>query len=152
MVRILGFSLLLSLCCLPAAMASPPEQLDFPVLAPGESAPVRLRLAPHVGGVALYSIHMRRIDDSDPSGYQISGYRVTGVQCPEGFLFNLYPENQGAVCYRMEETPHAGGEMVVQVVNVDAPDGPTVWEEGLGFVDWHGPAQKTAWHFFAVRP
>ncbi|MNW17219.1 hypothetical protein D3C71_2163280 [compost metagenome] len=52
----------------------------------------------------------------------------------------------------MEDTPHAGGVMVVQVINVDAADGHTLWEEGLGFLDAHGPPQRTAWHLFAVRP
>lgn len=147
MIRTLGFSLLLSVSCLPAAMAAPPVQLDFPVLALGESAPVRLQLAPHAGGLALYSIHMNQMG----SGL-VSGYEVTGVQCPQGFLSNLYREGRGAVCYRLEEAPHAGGMMVVQVVNVDAADGHTAWEEGLGFLDAHGPPRKAAWHLFGVRP
>lgn len=147
MIRTLGLSLLLSVSCLPAAMAAPPEQLDFPVLALGESAPVRLQLAPHGGGLALYSIHMNQMDSGVASGYE-----VTGVQCPQGFLSNLYREGRGAVCYRLEEAPHAGGMMVVQVVNVDAADGHTAWEEGLGFLDAQGPPRKAAWHLFGVRP
>ncbi|XFC38913.1 hypothetical protein ACEF39_001923 [Stenotrophomonas indicatrix] len=147
MVRTLVVSLIFSFSCLPAAVAAPPVQLDFPVLVLGETAPVRLQLAPHAGGLALYSIHMNTMD----SGV-VSGYQVTGVQCPSGFQFNLYRNGQGAVCYRVEDTPHAGGVMVVQVINVDATDGHTLWEEGLGFMDAHGPPQRTAWHLFGVRP
>ncbi|MCI1053488.1 hypothetical protein MOQ26_20400 [Stenotrophomonas maltophilia] len=147
MIRTLGLSLLLSLSCLPAALAAPPVQLDFPVLALGETAPVRLQLAPHAGGLAAYSIHMN-------SRYSavVSGYEVTSVQCPPGFQSNLYGEGRGAVCYRTEDVPHAGGVMVVQVVNVDAPAGHTAWEEGLGFLDAHGPPQNAPWHLFGVRP
>lgn len=147
MVRTLVLSLIFSLCCLPAAVAAPPVQLDFPVLLLGETAPVRLQLAPHAGGLALYSIHMN-------SRYSavVSGYEVTSVLCPPGFQSNLYDEGRGAVCYRTEDVPHAGGVMVVQVVNVDAADGHTAWEEGLGFLDAHGPPQNAAWHFFGVRP
>lgn len=147
MVRALGLCLLLCLSCLPAAVAAPPVQLDFPVLALGEAAPVRLQLAPHAGGLALYSIHMNDVDTD-----VVSGYQVTDVQCPPGFLSNLYRDGRGAVCYRTEDAAHAGGVMVVQVVNVDAADGHTAWEEGLGFLDAHGPPRKAAWHLFAVRP
>lgn len=141
------------LLCLPllsmsvaAFAAEPMVQLNYPVLARGESAVLRLQLAAHPGGLAAYSIRMQHRDNGD------SGFRVASVQCPEGFFANLYDQDLGAVCYRVDDTPHPSLEMRVRVYNAHAADGHTRWEEGLWTLDGDAAALKTAWHLFAVEP
>ncbi|HDX0835659.1 hypothetical protein ABE587_16635 [[Pseudomonas] hibiscicola] len=147
MVRILGCALMVSFSVMAHAAPDALEQLNFPVTALGETAELRLRLAPHPGGLVTYSIHTNVYASEENSGY-----RVLDVRCPPGFLSNVYRGNTGAVCYRVEETPHPAGEMSVVVFNENAPDGHLEWAEGLWSLDASGPPVKTSWHLFGVRP
>ncbi|MEG0185459.1 MAG: hypothetical protein RR704_18630 [Stenotrophomonas sp.] len=93
----------------PAAAAPDPiVQVNYPVIALGETETLRLQLSAHPGGLAgalvTYSIHMNRLD----SGHS-SGYRVLEVRCPPEFLSNVYSGHAGAVCYRESGTPHPAG-------------------------------------------
>ncbi|WP_353076292.1 hypothetical protein [Stenotrophomonas sepilia] len=147
MVRILGCALMVSFSVMAHAAPDALEQLNFPVTALGETVELRLRLAPHPGGLVTYSIHTNVYASEENSGY-----RVLDVRCPPGFLSNVYRGNTGAVCYRVEETPHPAGEMSVVVFNENAPDGHLEWAEGLWSLDASGPPVKTSWHLFGVRP
>lgn len=147
MARTLSCALMISLSMSAHAVPDAMVQSNFPVIALGETAELNLQLASHPGGLVTYSIHTN-VYASEES----SGYRVLDVCCPPGFLSNVYQGNTGAVCYRVEETPHPAGKVSVTVFNEDAPDGHLEWEEGLWSLDASGPPVKTSWHLFGVRP
>lgn len=147
MIRVLICALMLVFSALANAAPGALVQLNHPVIALGETAALDLQLPPHPGGLVTYSIHTNVYASEENSGY-----RVLDVRCPPGFLSNVYQGNTGAVCYRVEETPHPAAEMSVTVFNEDAPDGHLEWVEGLWSLDASGPAVKTSWHLFGVRP
>ncbi|MEG2806194.1 hypothetical protein [Stenotrophomonas sp.] len=148
MVRACGLALLMLSLTAPAnAAPAPLQQLDFPVLAVGDTGQFRLRLGAHPAGQVVYSAHA--LSGADPVG---QGYRFVGVACPSGFHANVHHEDRGVVCFRTAGPAHPPLEMVVTVYNEGAADGATRKEDGLWVIDAQGTKVTSAWHLFGVRP
>ena len=105
----------------------PMMQLDFPVLAVGESGLIRLHVPAHDGWGAgpYYGVVIKeQFSDYDP------GYRLTTIHCPYGYYRRNYNNIEGS-CSTMESGSHAALEIVIEVQNVGAADGETFLKTGL---------------------
>lgn len=104
------------------------QQIDFPVLATGDTATFRVRIAAHQGGrgtVAHAAFALMPGADED------RGYRFFAVDCPAGFIANVHDEDRGVVCHRHDAAAYAEAEMAVHVRNTGAADGLTWMRGGL---------------------
>ncbi len=147
-------ALAMALCTLlPAsatAAAAPPDpmqQLDFPVLAPGERAVFRVQVAAHAGdqGTVAYAAYA-----VDPVTGHDHGYRFGEVACPDGFAANVHPDDRGVVCYRHGNAPHPPFIMRIQVRNVAAAEGETVGKGGLSALAMHGGRRDADWFLYGA--
>lgn len=141
------------LLCLAAPASSTPaqpppiQQLDFPVLAPGQAAMVRLQVPAHAGGQGTVAYAAYAVD---PASGKDHGYRFGQVDCPDGFDANVHPGERGVVCYRHGNAPHAPLVMRVQVRNVAAAEGETVGHGGLSAVVLHGGRRDADWFLYSA--
>lgn len=142
--------LLLLTAAAPVLAAPPPlVQLDFPVLAPGESGQFRVAVPAYAGGAgrASYAAHALM-----PGSDLDRGYRFVAATCGEGFEGRVHYEDRGVVCSRIGQAPHAAFEMVVSVLNTGAVDGETVVEQGLRALHMDDGLTPSPWHLYGVRP
>ena len=130
-----------------AQQPSPIQQLDFPILAPGQTATMRLQVPAHVGGQGTVAYAAFAVDPAIGHDY---GYRFGRVACPDGFDANVHPDDRGVVCYRHGNAPHPPFVMLVDVRNVAAADGETVGKAGLSAVVLYGGRRDADWYLYGV--
>ena len=140
-------------CSSAVAMAQTPppmQQLDYPVLAIGDTGQFRVQVPAYAGGQGRVSYAAHALM---PGSSEDRGYRFVAVRCEDsGFTPVVHYEDRGVVCSRIGQAPHPAFEMVVTVVNTGAADGETVMEEGLrGLVYDVGPT-AAPWRIYGVRP
>jgi hypothetical protein len=148
-----GWAVALILAVATAAQAQaapePLRQLDFPVLARGESGQFRVLVPAYAGGegVSAYSVHAVM-----PGADHDTGYRFFAVDCPESFEHNVHAGDRGVVCYLSGGMPHPPFTMTVSVRNIAAADGETRQEEGLRSVALYGAVTRAPWFLYGVTP
>lgn len=151
--RCRAWTVALMLAVAPAAQAQaapePLQQLDFPVLARGESGQFRIQVPAHAGGegVSAYSVHA-----TIPGADHDTGYRFFAVDCPAGFKQNVHTGDRGVVCYLSGGVPHPPFTMTVSVRNIAAADGETRQEDGLRSVTLYGEVTRAPWFLYGVMP
>lgn len=133
------------------AQTPPPmQQLDYPVLAIGDSGQFRVQVPAYEGGQGrvAYAAHALM-----PGSSEDRGYRFVAVHCEDpGFTPMVHYEDRGVVCSRFGQAAHPAFKMVVTVINTGAADGETLMEEGLrGLVYDVGPS-AAPWRIYGVRP
>lgn len=121
-------------------------QLDYPVLAMGESGKMRLQIPSSAGGLGSEDYGAWSIDRE--TGAE-SGYRFIAVECPSGFRPAHFDNGAFVLCYRVDGKPHAAVEMVVHVLNVNATEGETVMKHGLAAVV--DGVTTSPWRIYGVR-
>ncbi|WP_411850890.1 hypothetical protein ACLB90_18885 [Stenotrophomonas sp. LGBM10] len=131
------------------AAPEPLRQLDFPVLARGETGQFRVLVPAHGGGegAVAYAVHAVMPGSGDDLGY-----RFPAVSCPEGFKQNVHADDRGVVCHQSGGLPHPAFTMTVTVRNVEAADGETRQDDGLRSVALYGAVTHAPWFLYGVRP
>lgn len=132
-----------------AAPVPPLQQLDYPVLAPGDIGQFRVQVPAYAGsqGRVSYAAHALM-----PGSDEDRGYRFIGVQCGDGFTPRVHPGERGVVCSRLGQAPHAAFEMVVTVLNVGAAHGESMMPEGLRSLIYDVGPSEAPWRIYGVRP
>lgn len=140
-------------CSSAVAMAQTPppmQQLDYPVLAIGDSGQFRVQVPAYAGGQGRVSYAAHALM---PGSSEDRGYRFVAVHCEDpGFTPGVHYEDRGVVCSRIGQAPHPAFEMVVTVVNTGAADGETVMEEGLRGLVYDVGLGVAPWRIYGVRP
>lgn len=151
MIRSLTGSVLLTASFAAAASPDPLTQLNHPVIGLGETAALEVQIPAYRGGGSSFLAYSINLKDADNA--RLMGYAALAVECPVGFLTNLYDGAAGGVCYRMDTAPHAAAVMRVEILNQDAADGLTHWPEALRVTDLSVPGGVTGpLQLYGVRP
>ncbi|WP_312710186.1 hypothetical protein [Stenotrophomonas sp.] len=127
----------------------PMQQLDYPVLAVGDTGQFRVQIPAYAGGQGRVSYAAHALM---PGSSVDLGYRFTAAECGEGFTPYVHYNDRGVVCSRFGEAPHAAFEMVVTVRNVGAAEGEALMPEGLGYLVYDLGSVTAPWRLYGVRP
>lgn len=150
MQRIFSLAVLLSISCAAIARPAPGTQINYPVIEPGQSRTLAIRIPAYEGSTKNYVGYSVAVTDAAPN---VSGFRATSVECPPGFKSNVYYQNRGAVCYLTDGRAHPSDVMFVTLLNENAPEGHTELAEGIRVYDPAFPGMdRYPLHLYSVQP
>jgi len=111
-----------------AQQAQPPlQQVDFPELAIGETAVVRIKVPASTassGAIQIYAVDL--VDHPD------RGLQVLDIDCGEpGFIGTHWEDDSYVSCMQVKGAPHQAFTMLVAVRNQSAPAGKVTVPDAL---------------------